>query len=1171
MKLRRQLAITLLPMVLVPLFVLGWIAIEYTVETRKQSMFAEIDNLLQQTEINSKNYLATIRANLSLFARAKTLTNYIGVEDDETRYTVLQAPLLQLFADYAEAFPEYTEIRVIKPSGEEDARFVSQDVVNRTENESQTPYFKNLQKSGEKIHTEFIVNPDNDQAALFVARLVKSTSFEREGQGKPPLEAYLALTVRPDFLSSQVKNLHIGKNGFAFFVDESGRILIGPGWRTLPKNVPDTIWSVLDSLADKNHFGQIAWLNSRFAIKGMTLDDDIHLFVVIDEKELTEGTRDLYYKIMGVIILASVFLLILLYSVLQHQFVVPLVQLSTASQEIGRGNLQIELPVLRHKNELGILVGSFHKMVQNLKDLHKEMHDYALHLEGKVDERTAELNATNSELKMSLKSLALAKQIAEDASRSKSEFLANMSHEIRTPMNAIIGLSQLALQTRLHPQTRDYLSKIASSSRSLLRIINDILDFSKIEAGKLELELKEFFLRDVLEHLVDLFRAKVAEKNIELIIRVAAECQLVLIGDSLRLEQVLLNLISNAIKFTAQGEIEVGVQTVHETDTGIILEFFVRDSGIGMTPEQSAKLFAPFTQADASTTRKYGGTGLGLAISKRLVEMMDGRIWVESRSGEGSIFRFTVHLQRQPAGTGDDMTLPTGLAPLKVLVVEDTATVRLALLEMLQVFNFTAKAVSSAPEALDTVRRGLATDDFWHLLLVDWSLSTQDGIALVQQLLEIIPAHKAPKSILMVPFGQEEKINLTARAAGVTALLTKPANCSTLFDTIMEVFGHQTAKTHRPQSNHVDPRNIANQISGARVLLVEDNSINQQVAGEILRMVGLQVDLAENGLEAVRKVARTEYAAVLMDIQMPEMDGYEATRQIRNEARFATLPIIAMTAHAMAGDREKCLAAGMNDHVTKPIDQKQLFTVLTHWIDPQKRGKLAVPATILDQPADLEESVVPTLDTLPGINLTSALERVNNNQEILRSILVEFQHSFADTSDKIREKMSSKDQNDWSTAQRLAHSVKGVAGNLSAQDLFNAARDLEVGIRDNHQERWPTLLETFTVAHQTVLNSIGIWIQEDRKESASEIRAIAPVAAIDLTVVTPHLQKLRVLIQETDAEAQGSFDAVKPLLRDSAALQDELTRLEEALASFDFSSAETALQALASRLGIPLA
>ena len=775
-------------------------------------------------------------------------------------------------------------------------------------------------------------------------------------------------------------------------------------------------------------------------------------------------------------------------------------------------------------------------------------------------------------LRAASKKLEDARQVAESANQSKSEFLANMSHEIRTPMNAVIGLSDLALQMEMSPKLQDYLTKIAYAAKSLLRIINDILDFSKIEAGKLEMESVDFLLRDVFDHLSDLFRSKVCEKNIELILRMSKECRYLLTGDGLRLEQILMNLISNAIKFTEKGEIEVAVRTIEPTSplvsNPVQLEFSVQDSGIGMTPEQSAKLFHSFVQADGSITRKFGGTGLGLAISKRLVGMLGGKIWVESRPSQGSTFFFTVTLPRQIEREGNEMTPPDPMRNLRVLLVEDNGSVRRALKEMLELFTFSVKDVRSGPMALQEIERGLEAGITYPLVLIDWIMPEMDGITTAQKIRATTSRYGAqaiPKMVLLIGDGQEEIVENRSQQAGVGALLIKPVNCSQLFDTIMELFDQNMEKIFRPGSQVIDSKAVTALVKGARVLLVEDNAINRQVAGEIFQGLGLIVEMAENGQEGVRRAQESAFDIVFMDIQMPIMDGYTATRTIRAIPHLQTLPIVAMTAHAMTGDREKSLAAGMNDHVSKPIDKKQLFSVLTQWIHAPGpdviRQEVAPPQTqpILE---DTDPLLLPT--TLPGIDIAAALERMSHDHTFLHSILLEFKRDYASTGTELRKLLYGKRQDDPQAAIHLTHTIKGLAGNLSAQKLYEAAAKLEKGIQENQQESWPTLLEQFDTALDQVIVSLGTLKAANVEESHPSTES----APLDQTLIEPLMNELVRLMRAGDIDAQSSFMALKPRL--AGAVQTHLQNIEQQLSDFDFSEAYNHLARLSEMLGIPL-
>ena len=645
-----------------------------------------------------------------------------------------------------------------------------------------------------------------------------------------------------------------------------------------------------------------------------------------------------------------------------------------------------------------------------------------------------------TEMKALQAALEKARDAAESATRAKSDFLANMSHEIRTPMNAIMGMTHLALQTPLTAQQEDYLVKAHTAAETLLGIINDILDFSKIEAGMLELEQVDFSLDDTLDSIANLIAGKAAQKKLELLFDRQPDVPVALHGDPLRLSQILINLANNAVKFTDTGEIVIAVRVEARDAESVTLRFSVRDTGIGLTKEQIGKLFQAFSQADTSTTRRYGGTGLGLSICKSLTAMMRGRIWVESEPGVGSEFFFSATFG--VASRQQHRIEPhPDLRGMRALVVDDNQTATQILKGMLEAMDFKVDVASSGSDAL----RQLAASQNrtpYPLVLLDWKLQGLDGF----QTLEAIRADEQtfgrPKVVMVTAYGREDVMQ-RAHAAGLDGFLIKPVTQSTLFDAIMAAFG----KTReRPQNRRarIAAAPAADEIRGARILLAEDNEINQQVAREILEQAGCVVVLANDGREAVEAVKQARYDAVLMDIQMPLMDGHEAARRIRaseSSAGVAPTPIIAMTAHALVGDIEKSLAAGMNAHVSKPINVDQLFTALVTWIKPRHGIGGTAPAAATPVLA-AEDNTLPS--ALPGIDIADGLGRVGGNVKVYSDLLRRFTAGFADAAATAERLLAAEDAE---AAGRVVHSLKGVAGNLGARQLHDAAASAEAAIR----------------------------------------------------------------------------------------------------------------------------
>jgi ABC-type amino acid transport substrate-binding protein/signal transduction histidine kinase/DNA-binding response OmpR family regulator/HPt (histidine-containing phosphotransfer) domain-containing protein len=712
-----------------------------------------------------------------------------------------------------------------------------------------------------------------------------------------------------------------------------------------------------------------------------------------------------------------------------------------------------------------------------------------------------ERNRAEEETIKLLEETQAAKKTAVEATQAKSDFLANMSHEIRTPMNAITGMSHLALKTELNPKQYDYIKKIDAAANSLLGIINDILDFSKIEAGKLDIETAPFNLDEVMDNVANLVGVKSQEKGLELLFDINRDVPRDLMGDPLRLGQVLINLSNNAVKFTDEGEIVIAARVEKRDDQQVKLKFAVKDSGIGLTEEQQGKLFQAFSQADTSTTRKYGGTGLGLTISKRLVNLMGGDIWVESAYGEGASFIFTVLFGLEEAKPVKMLTPNPDLRGLRALVVDDNTISREIFQDMLQSMSFMVALAVNGEEGINTVRQADREGQPFELILMDWQMPGMDGLEAARQIVGNTALQKTPKIIMVTVHGRQE-IMRQAEQANLDGFLIKPVNPSTLFDTIMAAFGKEVPHTGRVSGRQDTDAQMAAGIQGAHLLLVEDNEINQQVAQEILEGAGLVVTIANNGQEAVDMVNRKTFDAVLMDIQMPVMDGFEATRAIRENEHFKDLPIIAMTASAMTRDREDAMASGMNDHVAKPINVKTLFAVLSRFIKARPDGSSpAQPAATPATPAPVGETPLP--DSLPGIALKKGLSRVNNKVSLFRKILKKFYKEYANTPAEI---IATLADSDAELARRLAHTVKGVAGNIGAEDLQAVAADLEDAIRDEDSEAIHRALPVFETALESARSALQPYIDV----AVDYIQPTGDAAAGE----TGDLQKLRELLEK---------------------------------------------------------
>jgi len=732
--------------------------------------------------------------------------------------------------------------------------------------------------------------------------------------------------------------------------------------------------------------------------------------------------------------------------------------------------------------------------------------------------------------------------IANEASKVKSEFLANMSHEIRTPMNAIVGMAFLALKTNLTPRQHDYLTKISQAGQHLLGIINDILDFSKIEAGKLTLETVPFSMDASMDSISNLIGEKAFEKGLELIFNVSPSIPNFLIGDPLRLSQIIINYANNAVKFTEKGEVVISVKLLNNDDNSVFLKFEVSDTGIGLNEEQKALLFQSFQQADTSTTRKFGGTGLGLAISKQLANLMEGDVGVESEQGKGSTFWFTAKLGIDHSKSNRSI-LRGDFLNKHVLLIDDNQAALDIISELLSQMSINVTTATSGEKGLDYLLRSLNENDPFDVVLVDYQMPNGiSGIEFTKNMQQM-PMDKLPEVILITAYAREDVIN-EAKRAKIEYVLPKPINASILFETLLRIFNVAG------EYCEISPVKIEKitldltSLRGARVLLAEDNLLNQQIAFEILQDEGLIVEIANNGQEALNMAKANPYDVILMDMQMPVMDGLESTREIRKLFSTQQLPILAMTANASDADRKLCLAAGMDEHITKPINPEYLFETLLAWV---KTNELSTKKQNIDLNIQAVASnvVVEEIPNIKGINLTLGLKLAAGKQSLYIKMLKTFA---SDQRHAIEHLTQALADHDYFTAQRIAHTLKGTSASIGAESLQNQAGEIENLAKNNVDV--VNILEKIKLI-QPELNNI---INDINQSFENSLKNDENITDVEIELAPDLLNKLAYLIEENDTEAQSVLE------KNSAAFKkhfgaDTFQQLLNALEDFDFDLA----------------
>ncbi len=783
-----------------------------------------------------------------------------------------------------------------------------------------------------------------------------------------------------------------------------------------------------------------------------------------------------------------------------------------------------------------------------------------------IERTLEELKNTQEQLveteRSRLDAMQRAVESAQAATAAKSGFLANMSHEIRTPLNAIIGLTELLLQTEQNPKQQDYSKKIFSSSKSLLDLINDILDFSKIEAGKFDIESTFFNLKSVTRRIKDIFATKAHENNNKLNIKIEDDVPVHLIGDPLRLSQVIINLTNNALKFTKDGNVDIQISLEKQTYDEAKIKFEVHDTGTGISKEKIGNLFESFTQADSSTTRKFGGTGLGLTISKSIVELMGGRIWAESELGKGSTFAFTILFAT--SSDGIEAKLKNNTKGKKVLIADDNEAIKVYLTYELHKIGMDVTAVNDAQLLLEAYDKSIKYFPY-DLIITDWRMPNMDGIELVEKLRNDYGDNDTP--IIMVSAYSSSELKSKALESGVNSWLSKPIKDTELHKAISEIF--------------IDPEyddenlfntNIAQayeKVNGARLLLVEDNFINQQVAQEMLQGVGVTVDLADHGVMALEILEKNSayYDAVLTDIQMPEMDGYTFCKELRKINHFSDLPVIAMTADAITGVKDQCLKAGMNDYVTKPVNYSELIQTLSKWVTPKNTNVEKVITFIGNKKSSSNNNTDDDLD-LPGIDLKKACERMAGNRKLAISVITSFATDFYNAPESIQTCLRNNNKDE---AIRIVHTVKGLVKTFSTKEVIEDTVALEDAIKNDKGDVISVLLSKFRSSLQPVFESANLLIELNETESVSD-NVISFSKQKETVSESERVEKIWCFInylQDNDFLAKDYLDEIKGIF-DENAFGSDLEQIGAKLNEFDFIGALNIFGKIATHYGIEI-